>query len=348
MRMWSPCAALCTASFSVSSMRRTAFVGVLFLGLLACSSGERRMEESPAQPLEKPAYAPGAEIESLPVAHVVKDVSNGKEYVVRYFIEIHKTTRDEVPIVTVRGTGAERVATVEEWYEALRLIQAEFSAKAAEVDRAVNAWYNAQKLRAATTLDDQIRFKEDKIQHLEEDIADLQRQIKSEEEVNKGADKKQIDFHLATMSGKYKELNAEKAAVEVLKLYRAVRDAEIHSQKARYPHRRTPLTADDEKKINETNTRLRSIYELVAKYRARFKTFPPPDALVTELESIYAGEDAAKLQRAVGSHEAGRRVYVDAWGNEIAYEIILDARIKLTSKGLDGVAGTEDDLIFPF
>lgn len=348
MKMWSPCAALCTASFSVSSMRRTAFSGLLLLGLLACSSAERRMEESPTQPFEKPAYAPGSEIQNLPVAHVVKDVGSGKEYAVRYFIEIHKTTRDEVPIVTVRGTGGERVATVEEWYEALRLIQAEFTARAAEVDRAVNAWYNAQKLRAATTLDDQIRFKEDKIKHLEEDIADLQRRIKAEEEVSKGADKKQIDFHLAMMSGKYKELNAEKAAVEVLKLYRAVRDAEIHSHKSRYPHDRAPLTVDDEKNINETNARLRAVYELVARYRERFKKFPPPDALVSELESMYAGADAAKLERAVGTYSDGRRVYVDAWGNEISYEIILDTRVRLTSKGLDGAAGTEDDLIFPF
>lgn len=306
------------------------------------------MQESPDQPLEKASYAPGAEIQSLPVAHVLRDAATGKEYVVRYFIEVHRTTRDEVPIVTVRGIGGERLATAQECNEALRLIQAEFAARAAEVDRAVNAWYNAQKLRADATLEDQIRFKEDKIKSLQEEIANLQRQIKAEEEVNKGADRKQIDFHLAAMSGKYKELNAEKTALEVLRLHRAVRDARIHSERSQYPHPRPPLTADDERNIEETNARLRAIYELVARYRERFKKFPPPDTLVAELESMYAGEDAARLQRAVGQSESGRRAYVDAWGNEIAYEIILDARVRLTSKGLDGVAGTEDDLVFPF
>lgn len=214
-------------------MKRTWSAAILVLA--ACSSGGSK-EPPPASmrqdaALVQPTYdLRDPEILSIPPAYTLTGKTN--TYHLRYYTEHHPGDEHEIPIVTI--SGSERVATVEEFWEAMKLRQDLIMNEGTREGRILRAHYHADEIRNDDTLDDRISNKRGAIEDLQADLNRLSRQIEAERAVPGVESDKKISFWLKEMAVKENEYRLKRSELAVLQYKQWLRE-EMLKQSVRGP-----------------------------------------------------------------------------------------------------------------
>jgi hypothetical protein len=108
----------------------------------------------------------------------------------------------------------------------MKIKQADLRRRGDRIERIMNSYYNADRLRADTGLDEKIKNLEGAIAMLEEEADRLKRQITAEEEVP-GGDAKKIAHWMNVLVDKDLRIRAAKLELERFVYLRILREQKI-------------------------------------------------------------------------------------------------------------------------
>jgi hypothetical protein len=199
--------------------------GTLLLIPAACSSGPDPSLPPPASQRQDVMASPSYDLRdegilSIPPAFVVQGKLN--TYRIRYYVEHHPGDEHEIPIVTI--DGSERVATVEEFWDAMGARQKLIADEGTRQGRILQAYYHADQIRWDDTLDDRIQYKEGALLDLHGEIDRLARQIEAEKAIPSEEAGKKISFWLKEMALRESQFRAMKSGLEFLRYQRHMRE----------------------------------------------------------------------------------------------------------------------------
>jgi len=198
-------------------MRAIAILAGL-LALAACEApGAVRPEVSRRQAAELGQETTLSRLENkifaLPVHYKVEDPETGQNFNIRLYVEHHTGSDYEIAVVTTPHTTKERLATYEEYRRAIQARQDEATTRGERVERILQAYYNAGRLREWTGIDERIKFLERTIAIAEGEMDRLSRQITANEQVP-ADDPEKNQYLQSQISVWMKELYDRKASRE--------------------------------------------------------------------------------------------------------------------------------------